>query len=381
MRYSHPVKCLVMGQYQFHGPARFVRALKEVGFEVATLCQKGDLLGKTDFADRRYFADVRDETEMVMTLHNAVTSFQPDIILPSSENNVQVLQTYRKVLDVGKLTLDDAQRQMVFDCSFPTDSEKLLFSKIDLLDRLAELGVRIPAQQELFTIGNADDFVQKHGYPVILKPSFGSGGIGIHICHDEDQLFTALGKCLKSGNRYCIQQYLGNQTAVMHYVAKDGELVAGNMTYRLRTYPGETGPTSVVRVMDNPEMLDVARKICRLLGYNGIGAPQFIVENEGVGRAWLIELNPRMGSFDHLWQRIGTDFAAALRDAWTRRPVEHKPPQLGLTVALYPQETMRDPQSPFLDGINDLPVGDEGLMAAYSQLIELKGTKPVGSTS
>ena len=375
------MKCLVMGQYQFHGPARFVCALKEVGFEVATLCQKGDLLGKTDYADRQFFASVRDEAEMVAILHNAVASFQPDMVLPSSENTVQVLQTYRKLLEAGSMDLSDDLRQKVFDCSFPTNHEKLFFSKIDLLDRLAEQGVRIPAQQELYTIGNADEFVQKHGYPVILKPNFGSGGMGIHICHDEDQLFAALGKCLNSGNRYCIQQYLGNQTAVIHYVAKEGELVAWNMAYRVKTHPGETGQTSVMRVIDNPEILHAAREICKMVDYNGMGAPQFVVENEGQGRAWLMELNPRMGTYVHLWQKIGTDLALALREAWQGRKVEQKTPQVGLTVALYPQETIRDPQSPYLYGINDKPEGDAKLLAAYDQLIELKGTKPVTSTA
>ena len=361
-----------MGQYQFHGPTRFVRALKEVGFEVATLCQKGDLLSHTDFADRTFYANVRDEREMVETLHNAVASFQPDIVLPSSENTVQVLQTYRKLLEAGTLDLSVDLRQRVLDSSFPVDREKLLFSKIDLLDQLAANGVRIPAQQELFTIGNADEFVQKHGYPVILKPNFGSGGMGIHICHDEDQLFAALGKCLNSGNRYCLQRYLGNQTAVIHYVAKQGELVAWNMAYRVKTHPGETGQTSVMRVIDNPEILHAAREICKMVDYNGMGAPQFVVENEGKGRAWLMELNPRMGTYVHLWQTIGTDLALALREAWQGRKVEQKAPQIGLTVALYPQETIRDPQSPYLDGINDRPEGDAKLLAAYDQLIELK---------
>ena len=220
-------------------------------------------------------------------------------------------------------------------------------------------------------MGDADAFVQVHDYPVILKPNVGFASSGIRICHDEESLIDALQSVVFSRNptRYCIQKYLGKQTAVIHYVAKNGELVAWNMAYRIRTHPGETGQTAALRVIDNQEMLTAAREICRIVGYNGMGAPQFVVEDEGRGRAWLMELNPRMGTYVHLWQQIGTDLALALREAWSGRTVESRPVQEGLTVALYPQETLRDPESELLLGYHDVPEDDHKLMSAYRDMI------------
>ncbi len=371
------MKVLIVSQWQWHGPARFARALKNVGCEVAGLCGKGDLLARTDFVDRFFYADTSDELDVLRTLDLAIRAFRPDLILPASDNFVRTLQTYRKRVEAGKIDLDGDLVDVLHRCSFPPEAETLLNSKTDLLNALAEKGVRIPPQRDLQTFGDADLFVQEHGYPVILKPDQGSASEGIRICRDEESLIHHLNTLVfgRHQRRYCIQKYLGNQTAVIHFVAKEGNLLAWNMAYRLRTHPGETGQTSAIQVIDNEEMLNTTRILCEMVGYNGMGAPQFVVEDEGRGKAYLMELNPRMGTYVHLWQTIGTDLADALVKAWSGQQVQRKPAEVGRTVALYPQETIRNPESEFIKIQNDVPVGDKGLLAAYELMIQARGKK------
>lgn len=372
------MKALILAQWTWHGPTRFARTLKKVGFEVAAVCGRQDLLAKTDFVDRYFYANTHEEAEVLKTFDTALRTFRPDIILPASDNLVRSLQLYRRHVEAGKVELDDELKAALMASTFPLETEKYLYEKIDLLNILQERGVRIPPQRELFTMGDADVFVQEHGYPVILKPNIGFAASGIRICHDEDALIEALQSMVfgRRLDRYCIQKYLGNQTAGIHYVAKDGEVVAWNMALRLRTHPGETGQISAARVIDNPEMLETVREICRIVGYNGMGAPQFVVEDEGRGRAWLMELNPRMGTYVHLWQQIGTDLALALREAWNGRAVEQQPVQEGLTIALYPQETLRDPESELLQGMHDVPEDDAKLMAEYQAMVAREQSRP-----
>lgn len=365
------MKALILAQWTWHGPTRFARALKQVGFEVAAVCGKQDLLAKTDFVDRYFYANSNDEAEVLRAFDTALRAFRPDVILPASDNLVRSLQLYRRQVEAGKIELDDELRTALMASTFPLETERYLYDKIDLLNLLQERGVRVPPQRELFTMGDADAFVTEHDYPVILKPNVGFASSGIRICRDEETLIEVLQTLVFGRNptRYCIQKYLGNQTAVIHYVAKDGQMVAWNMAYRIRTHPGETGQTAATRVIDNAEMLAAAREICQVVGYNGMGAPQFVVEDEGRGRAWLMELNPRMGTYVHLWQQIGTDLALALREAWSGRCVVQQPVKEGLTIALYPQETLRDPDSELLLGMHDVPEGDEKLMAEYRAMI------------
>ncbi len=367
-----PVKVLIIAHWRWHGPARFPRALKKVGFEVAAICAKSDLISMTDFVDRFFYTDTNEEAAVLQTFDNALRTFRPDIILAASDNLVRTLQVYRRQVEAGKIQLDDELKTALMNSTFPIEAEKYLFGKIDLLNELESRGVRIPPQRELHTMGDADAFIQEHGYPVILKPDVGFASSGVKICRDEESLLEGLQDLVfgRTRSRYCIQKYLGNQTAVIHYVAKDGELIAWNMAYRIRTHPGETGQTSATRVIDNPEILHAAREICRITNYNGMGAPQFVVEDEGKGRAWLMELNPRMGTYVHLWQDIGTDLALALREGWSGNMIPQQPVQEGLTIALYPQETLRDPDSEFIQGKHDVPTDDIKLMGIYQDIIK-----------
>lgn len=369
------MKALILSKGNYQGPARFPFALKNAGFEVASLSEKTNLIAKSDFVDRAFFDEMEDEAGILATLETAIASFRPDILLPGSDGLAFLLQMLRKRIAGGLSKLDPEMGQMVRNCTFEENSERLLFNKIDLLQILDSHGVLVPPQRELATLGDAGDFIEAHGYPVILKPNAGSGSSGVHICADEDALFQVLPDILanRGRGRYCIQRYLGNQTGVVHFVAKEGVMVAWNMAFRVATHPGETGQTSATRVIDNPQMLETARKICELTKYSGMGAPQFVLENEGNGRAWLMEMNPRMGTYVHLWQRIGSDLAAAMAHAWQGRPFTLAPVQHGLTVALFPQELRRDRNSPHLQGMHDLPIEDSGLMNAYRTQLEREG--------
>jgi carbamoylphosphate synthase large subunit len=369
------MKALILSKGNYQGPARFPFALKNAGFEVASLSEKTNLIAKSDFVDRSFFDEMEVEAAILATLETAIGSFRPDILLPGSDGLAFLLQILRRKIAAGNSKLDSEMVDMVHACTFDEESERLLFNKIDLLETLGSLGVLVPPQREIATLGDAGAFIEDHGYPVILKPNAGSGSSGVHICKDEEALFVVLPGILanRGRGRYCIQKYLGSQTGVVHFVAKNGALVAWNMAFRVATHPGETGQTSATRVIENSQMLETAKKICELTNYSGMGAPQFVLEDEGRGRAWLMEMNPRMGTYVHLWQRIGTDLALGLMHAWQGRPLPSAPVRHGLTVALFPQELRRDRTSPHLEGMHDIPLEDSGLMAAYRTQLEREG--------
>jgi hypothetical protein len=117
-------------------------------------------------------------------------------------------------------------------------------------------------------------------------------------------------------------------------------------------------------------MRKAAEAMCEFLGYNGFGVAQFMVEDEGCEPAHLIELNPRMSSFPHLWRIVGTDLAGALIAGWTGGKSAIVPPRVGLTFALHPQEAMRDRSSEFLSGLRDQVEDEPAIAATYERAVE-----------
>lgn len=371
------MRALILAQWDWHGPARIPRALKQNGCEVAAICKKGDWTSKTRFVDRHFFVDTSDEAAILGALERVIQEWQPDLILPGTDNMVSTLAIFRSHVMEGRVNIPEAQREVVINALPAPDKQRYIGKKIDLLNDLAERGVSVAPQREIATLGDAELFVEEHGYPVVLKPDEGFAGEGIKFCHTEEELLNELRQILLLGRptRYAIQKHLGRQTALVEFVAKDGKMLAANAVYRLRTHPGDTGPTSVARIVKGKAMKDATEALCEFLGYNGIGVAQFMVQDETCETAHLIELNPRMSSFIHLWKLMGTDLVAALIHAWKDERWRIEPVKEGLTVALYPQEALRDRNSEFLDGLRDRVDDDPELAATFEQLIDNRWAK------
>jgi carbamoylphosphate synthase large subunit len=98
-------------------------------------------------------------------------------------------------------------------------------------------------------------------------------------------------------------------------------------------------------VVDNPEMFKVAHDVVRWLGISGFCGFDFVIE-ETSGQAYLIEINPRATQINHLTLGAGRDLAAALRARVADEPVGESQAVTGRdTIALFPQELQRNPQS------------------------------------
>jgi hypothetical protein len=73
--------------------------------------------------------------------------------------------------------------------------------------------------------------------------------------------------------------------------------------------------------------------------------------------AYLIEINPRLTQVMHLTLGLGRDIPAALYSVLSGQPISPAPKVTEEnTIALFPQEWIRDPASPFLQSAyHDVP--------------------------
>jgi hypothetical protein len=124
------------------------------------------------------------------------------------------------------------------------------------------------------------------------------------------------------------------------------------------------GHASVLRLIEHPEMSFAAEKIARRLNLSGLHGFDFMLE-ANTGNAYLIEINPRTTQVGHLALGPGHDLPAALYAALSGDPV-HAAPKVTEkdTIALFPQEWMRDPASEILrSGYHDVPWEEPALVS------------------
>jgi hypothetical protein len=126
---------------------------------------------------------------------------------------------------------------------------------------------------------------------------------------------------------------------------------------------GENGPASVVRVVEDEDMEQAARRLVERLQLSGFVGLDFVIDQRN-GRPQLIEVNMRATQIGHLRLGSGRDLTAALCQAATG---EHIGPLSAYTeqefIALFPQEWLRDPCSEYLrTAYHDVPWEIPGLV-------------------
>jgi predicted ATP-grasp superfamily ATP-dependent carboligase len=116
------------------------------------------------------------------------------------------------------------------------------------------------------------------------------------------------------------------------------------------------GHATVVRLIENAEMVAATETVVRRMGLSGLCGFDFMLE-ANTGNAYLIEVNPRATQVGHLALGEGRDLPAALYGAVTGQAIRVAPAvTANRTIALFPHEWARDPQSEFLrTGYHDVP--------------------------
>ena len=231
--------------------------------------------------------------------------------------------------------------------------------------QLAEnLNLRCPVSAPLLSIDDLTAFAERHGFPVVIKADHSVAGQGVKICTNKSETALAWSDLFAKSpdGSLTVQRYIVGTPAMCALSAVDGQVLASLSALKIHVHPVITGPSSVVKFVENAEMLDTAKKMVSALHYSGFISFDFIVEAESQN-AWLIECNQRPVPISHLG-RLAPEFVKAL-GGQSQNPVKEVP--IGLEMALYPQEWMRLKGGAPASGLQrDIPEDDAPLLAAYT---------------
>lgn len=391
------MRILIFSVSEFYGAARIPRALQQAGFEVATLCFRDNLLAQTRFVDRRFYLPSSVLTRrlgvaILESLIRAIHAWAPMLIIPGDEPVVRFLYRLVHVAARRRVTGVDERIVALLNASLGDPASFAARINKHLAQATARrLGIRAPAQQAVTTAADALEFAREHGYPVVLKRAFGFGGDGVRVCSNGGALNDAF-RFLRAGpgpvrrmsdlarrsllgplatswyprdNSIDVQAYIPGMTAMYPLIAVAGEILSGYAALKERVHPAPNGPSSVVRFVKQPEMADAARLLMAEFGHSGFASLDFVI-HETTGDPYFIECNPRLSPICHLGAESGVDLCEAL---WrTMTGADRLLPSIvreGEVVALFPQEWIRDPSSPYLrTARHDVPWDDPVLLKA-----------------
>ena len=388
------------------GPARLPRALKVAGFEVGMLAEPGGLLAQSRHIDYRYSLDVtRTRLGVIGPILRAITDFNPRLVVPCDEAAAHLLQNLALAWDGARapggqfrVVLPPIVREIILRSLGEARTFNVRSSRPLARRMAASLGIPAPPSAPVAYLQVAEGFARDHGWPVVLTREGRTGGDRVRICANSEELRAGyaaltvadtpprglrhalryarwtvatalhlvgdLSQPLQEGPRLAIEVMPPGRPATYSAVSHDGRWLAGVAAVAERQHPAGSATASAVRLVNDPHMTDAARKLVGRLGFTGFSGLDF-VRDEATNQLWFLKFNARPTPLSHLGTLAGGDMCLALMAAVTNAfPI---PPRAfkESTVALFPQDWLRDPDAKDRGTDHqDVPEDDERLTGA-----------------
>ena len=235
-----------------------------------------------DMCDRLYFDEL--SFERVLDVVDLETPRGVIVSVGGQIPNNMAMKLFRQsipVLGTSPVSIDQAENRNKFSA---------------MLDRL---GIDQPAWQELTSLEEVQSFVDKVGYPVLVRPSYVLSGAAMNVCHDNEQLrdFLKMAKDVSKEFPVVVSQFLQRAKEIeFDAVADKGEIIEYAISEHVEfagvhsgdatlVFPAQKIYTGTVR-----RIKAICAKIAKELNISGPFNIQFLASNNEVK---VIECNLR----------------------------------------------------------------------------------------
>lgn len=379
-------KVLIVATSHWFTTARLAVALANAGFQVEAVCPARHPLSKVSVVSRIHaYQGLRP----LLSLTQAIAIAKPDLLVPGDDRATwHLYELY--VQDVRIKSKATFISELIQRSIGAPDNIPVVHARSSLMKLAQEEGIRVPETAPIRTIAELRTWIARVGFPMILKADGSSGGEGVRVVRSFEEATHAF-KVLqapplvaRAAKRAIIdrdktlvwasllrqrsvvngQAFIAGHEANTTMACWEGKVLA-ELHFEVLNKRHAAGPATVLRLVDKPEMSAAAAKIASRLHLSGLHGLDFMIE-ANTGNPYLIEMNPRATQVGHLRLGDGRDLAAALYAAVCDVSVQPYPKVTEHeTIALFPQEWMRDPASTFLrSGYHDVPWDELELIRA-----------------
>jgi ATP-grasp domain len=374
-----PVKVLLATTVRWPSAGRLGGAFAEAGCTAEAL-----LPAEHPAQHSRYFSQVHPYRAMngLTSLLAAIERARPELIVPLDDRATRLMLRARMRGAAHISVLID--RSLGDVTSYPN-----LISRDGFIAAAREANIRTPFTHAIASETDLDAALPQTGFPAVLKADGSWGGDGVFVVRDREDarqtyrklsdppsLLRGVARAIlrsdahhlleglkTKGPAISIQQFIPGRAATTSFACWQGRLLAANHLETLASQEAN-GPASVLRRIESTEMDEAAARLASHFGLSGLHGLDYIRDEQD--RAYLIEINPRSPQSSYLSFGAGHDLVSALAAQAAGRT---RPPRLrvaGDIIALFPQEWMRDPASPYLrDAFHDVPWDDPALVRAW----------------
>jgi carbamoyl-phosphate synthase large subunit len=235
-----------------------------------------------DMCDRLYFDELSFERVM-----DVIDLERPKGVIVSVGGQIPnnlAMKLYRQqvpILGTSPVSIDRAENRHKFS---------------SMLD---QLGIDQPAWKELTSLEDIKIFIEKVGYPVLVRPSYVLSGAAMNVCYDEDDLESFLKMAAKVSKEFpvVVSQFLQNAKEIeFDAVAHNGDVVEYAISEHVEFAGVHSGdatmvfPAQKIYFATARRIKKISRCIAKELNISGPFNIQFLAKNNEVK---VIECNLR----------------------------------------------------------------------------------------
>jgi Carbamoyl-phosphate synthase L chain, ATP binding domain len=383
---GNPVKptILVLTTARWPTTARLGMAFASAGCSVDGVCPRRNPLALTSAARRIYPYSALTPCS---SIREAIICSKPDLLVPTDDLATHhLLDLYAQSQLAGKEP-ESIAALIERSLGVPTNYRPIL-QRAQFIQLAKSEGVLVPETVIVSDPEELLDWIADAGFPMVLKADETSSGEGVYVARSPEQALEAL-RVLQAppssvvmlkrallnadarwirpwweGTKSTVnaQAYVPGREANSTVACWQGNVLA-SLHFEVLEKRDPLGPSTVFRLLNCASMSSAIDKIVRRLSLSGIHGFDFILQ-ESTGYPYLIEMNPRATQVGHLALGPGRDLTAALTAAVSGQPPRGRNSVTEKdTVALFPQEWLRDPTSPYLtSGYHDVPWEEPALV-------------------
>ncbi|MEH6992056.1 carbamoyl-phosphate synthase large subunit [Neobacillus drentensis] len=289
---SGPIVIGQAAEFDYAGTQACI-ALKEEGYRVILVnSNPATIMTDTEIADAVYIEPLTEEF-----VSRIIRKERPDALLPTLGGqtglNLAVELSKSGVLEECEVEILGTKLSAIEQAE-----DRDLFRSL-----MNELCEPVPDSEIIHELAEAHAFVEKIGFPVIVRPAYTLGGTGGGICHNSEELEEIVTSGLKHSpvNQCLLEKSIAGYKEIEYEVMRDGNdnaIVVCNMENidPVGVHTGDSivvAPSQTLSDREYQLLRNVSLKIIRALGIEGGCNVQLALDPYSFNY-YIIEVNPRV---------------------------------------------------------------------------------------
>ncbi len=289
------------------------KSLHRAGYKVASFCEEKHSYGyHSKYIDEKVFTIPCEgnQDEYYKLILAFIQSHHVSAIIPMSDESAKIIAKHKRELEKYTSVSCPEYRNFVKG-----------YDKNELMKVCKERNVDHP-----LTIDLSDDYsLDNMLFPAIIKPNITSGGRGMTIVKDKQELDSVLPSTISKFGPCHLQEFIppgGRQIKVQVLIDEKGDMVCHSVMQKTRWYPVKGGSSCCNISIEDTQLLADCYKVLTALEWRGF-ADFDVIEDPRSGKLKIMEINPRVPACIKSAVVSGINWAEAIVADIMHKPQKH----------------------------------------------------------